>query len=221
MAIVSTKYGKLEGFLQEGMLQFRGIPYAEPPVGKLRFLPPREIAPWSGVRECRQYGHAAPQIPVPGLSRLQPGEEPDEDCLYLNVTTPSLSGRHPVLFWIHGGAFQKGSSTLGIDPISFAREGITVVSANYRLGALGFLDVSGVLGPSYNASGNSGLLDILTALRWTRDCIASFGGDPDNVTIIGQSAGAKMVSTLTVMKEARGLFQKCGHVQRFPAVRAG
>lgn len=204
--IVSTKYGKLEGFLQEGVLLFRGIPYAKPPVGKFRFLPPREMTPWNGIRECKQYGHAAPQISVPGLSKLEPGEEPDEDCLYLNVTTPSLSGEHPVLFWIHGGAFQKGSSTSGIDPVSFAKEGITVVSANYRLGALGFLDVSGILGDSYAQSGNNGLLDILAALRWTRDCIASFGGDPNHVTIMGQSAGAKITSTLTVMKEARGLF---------------
>lgn len=207
MIVVSTKYGKLEGFLQNGVVLFRGIPYAKPPVREFRFLPPREMTPWSGLKECKQYGHVAPQIPVPGLSQLKLGEEPDEDCLYLNVVTPSLSGRHPVLFWIHGGAFQKGSSTLGIDPVSFAKEGITVVSANYRLGALGFLDVSGILGNSYEQSGNSGLLDILTALRWTRDCIASFGGDQDNVTIMGQSAGAKITSTLTVMKEARGLFK--------------
>lgn len=207
MIVASTKYGKLEGFLQNGILLFRGIPYAKPPVREFRFLPPREMIPWSGIKECKQYGHAAPQISVPGLSQLKPGEEPDEDCLYLNVATPSLSGRHPVLFWIHGGAFQKGSSTLGIDPVSLAKEGITVVSANYRLGVLGFLDVSGILGDSYEQSGNSGLLDILTALRWTRDCIASFGGDQDNVTIMGQSAGAKITSTLTVMKEARGLFK--------------
>lgn len=117
-------------------------------------------------------------------------------------------GKLPVLCWIQGGAFQKGSATAGINPPSFAREGMVVVNMNYRLGALGFMDMSGYLGDAYRQSGNSGLLDIIEALRWVRKNIASFGGDPDNVTIMGQSAGAKLCGALTIMKKARGLFQK-------------
>lgn len=198
--------GRMEGLDRGGFVQCLGIPYAKPPVGPLRFRPPEPAAPWEGVRDCRRPGHAAPQTAVPGLSHLTKNETMDEDCLYLNVTAPKGARRAPVLFWIHGGAFQKGSGLLGIRPETFAREGVVVVSANYRLGALGFLDVSGRLGEAYRQSGNSGLLDLTAALRWTRDNIGAFGGDPENVTIMGQSAGAKLCGALLLAPAAKGLF---------------
>lgn len=207
--IVTTKTGKLEGTKSQGIFQFLGIPYAEPPVGNLRFRPTVPKKPWMGVRDAQHLGHAAPQLYVPGLTALLPEETLSEDCLYLNITTPSIRGNAPVLFWIHGGAFQKGSGTLGIDPSAFAREGICVVSLNYRLGALGFIDVSRWLGEDYTESGNNGLLDIITALSWVKENIASFGGNPDNISIMGQSAGSKIAATLSIMEKARGLFQKC------------
>lgn len=132
----------------------------------------------------------------------------DEDCLYLNVTAPKACRHAPVLFWIHGGAFQKGSGLLGIRPEQFTAEGFVVVSCNYRLGALGFLDVSRWLGDSYCQSGNSGLLDIIQALRWVRDNISAFGGDPDHVTVMGQSAGAKLCGALTIAADSDGLFRR-------------
>lgn len=206
--IIDAPCGKMEGIERDGVREWRGIPYAEPPTGKRRFLPPVRRARWEGVRACTAYGHAAPQLYVPGISQFKDGETMDEDCLCLNVTAPKNGKNCPVLFWIHGGAFQKGSATLGVEPAVFAKEGVIVVSINYRIGALGFLDISSYLGEKYRESGNSGILDCAAALEWTRDNISAFGGDPENVTIIGQSAGAKIVSSLTVMPKARGLFQK-------------
>ncbi len=206
--IIHSACGSMEGLETEGMHQFLGIPYAKPPVGELRFKPTEPLDPWEGVRSCKKYGHAAPQLYVPGLTSLKEDETLDEDCLYLNVTTPDVTGKKPVLFWIHGGAFQKGSATLGINPRDFAKEGIVVVNINYRLGALGFMDFSGYLGDAYKQSGNNGLLDIIQALKWVKENISAFGGDPENVCIMGQSAGAKICGTLTIMKKAKGLFQK-------------
>ena len=209
--IVSTQYGKIEGILRDGCAQFLGIPYAAPPVGARRFKPPAPPEPWTGVRACKRYGSAAPQLYVEGLTVFRgEGETPlSEDCLYLNVTTPHADGeKRPVLFWCHGGAFQKGSATMGINELSFAREGVVVVNCNYRLGVLGFMELSEFLGEDYAGTGNTGLLDLVQALRWVRNNIAAFGGDPDNVTIAGQSAGAKIVGFLTCMRAAKGLFTK-------------
>lgn len=201
--------GRMEGLDRGSFVQCLGIPYAKPPVGPLRFRPPEPAAPWTGVRDCRRPGHAAPQTAAPGgLSHLTKNETMDEDCLYLNVTAPKGARRAPVLFWVHGGAFQKGSGQLGLRPETFAREGFVVVSANYRLGALGFLDVSGRLGEAYRQSGNSGLLDLIAALRWTRDNIEAFGGDPARVAVMGQSAGAKLCGALLLAPAARGLFRR-------------
>lgn len=208
---VETTLGKIEGIVKEGCEQYLGIPYAAAPTGELRFLPPQDAQPWVGVRECRKYGPAAPQLYVPGLTHFRgEGETPlSEDCLYLNVTTPKADeDKRPVLFWIHGGAFQKGSATLGIDELSFAKEGVVVVNCNYRLGVFGFMDLSEYLGERYAYMANNGLLDILKALEWTKANIASFGGDPDNVTVAGQSAGAKITGFLTCCKKAKGLFRK-------------
>ena len=206
--IINAACGRMEGIENENVHQFLGIPYAKPPVGALRFKPTEPLAPWKGIRSCKKLGHAAPQLYVPGLTSLKEDETLDEDCLYLNVTTPDVQGKLPVLFWIHGGAFQKGSATLGINPIDFAKEGIVVVNINYRLGALGFMDFSKYLGSEYAQSGNNGLLDIIQALKWVKENISAFGGDPDNVCIMGQSAGAKICGTLTIMKKAKGLFHR-------------
>lgn len=208
---ISIKQGKIDGIMADGVEQFLGIPYAAPPVGALRFRPPQPPAAWDGIRECKRYGSAAPQLYVEGLTSFRgEGETPlNEDCLYLNVTTPKADDeKRPVLFWIHGGAFQKGSATMGIYEPSFAKEGLVVVNCNYRVGVLGFMDLSEYLGKEYSQSGNTGMLDIVQALKWTKENIASFGGDPENITIMGQSAGAKIVGFLTVMKPAKGLFNK-------------
>lgn len=202
--VIDAPCGRLEGFTRGGVHHFRGIPYAAPPVGARRFLPPRPLPRWAGLRPCKQYGSAAPQKGSPGGASAGM----DEDCLYLNVTTPGTTGRAPVLLWVHGGALRYGAGPLGFRPELFARAGSVAVSVNYRLGALGFLDVSPWLGESYRQSGNSGLLDVLQALRWVRENIASFGGDPDQVTIMGQSAGAKLCGALTLMEGAQGLFRR-------------
>ncbi len=205
----ATSYGPVEGICQVGVYQFLGIPYAAPPVGALRFRPPQPPAPWTNVRSCRSYGPAAPQFAVKGLALLQEGERISEDCLYLNITTPGCDGKkRPVLFWIHGGAFQKGSASVGLDPIVFAKQGIVVVSINYRLGVLGFLDVSSVFGEEYRSSGNNGILDVLAALRFVRKNIEAFGGDPENITVMGQSAGAKLAASLQTSPLVKGLFSK-------------
>ena len=206
--IIHAPCGAMEGIENAGIHQFLGIPYAKPPVGPLRFRPTEPLTPWEGIRPCQRLRHAAPQLYVPGLTSLKEDETLDEDCLYLNVTTTDNRGKRPVLFWIHGGAFQKGSATLGINPVSLAKEGIVVVNANYRLGALGFMDFSRYLGDEYRQSGNNGLLDIIQALNWVRENIASFGGDPENVCIMGQSAGAKICATLSIMEKAKGLFRR-------------
>lgn len=208
MMIISAPCGKMKGFCDSGMMRFLGIPYAQPPVGRLRFCSPRPAEPWSGIRPCLHPGHVSPQLTVPGMSALKAEETPDESCLFLNVYAPEKGHRQPVLFWIHGGAFQTGSGDFGLNPSVFTKNGIVTVSANYRLGALGFLDFERYLGPDYAGSGNNGILDILQALRWTRENIAAFGGDPDCITIMGQSAGSKIAAVLTVMKEARGLFRR-------------
>lgn len=206
--MIEAPCGKLEGREKGDILQFLGIPYAKPPVGGLRFRPPEPLPPWEGVRDCCRPGHAAPQAAGAGPAHLTKNEIMDEDCLYLNVTVPKGAVRAPVLFWIHGGAFQKGSGFLGIRPEQFAREGFVVVSCNYRLGALGFLDVSKWFGDAYRQSGNSGLLDITEALRWVQRNIEAFGGDPDRVSVMGQSAGAKLCGALTVSNGAEGLFRR-------------
>ncbi len=209
--IVETTLGKVEGIVNGNCEQYLGIPYAAAPVGELRFRAPADAQPWEGVRECKKYGHAAPQLYVEGLTKFRgEGETPlSEDCLFLNVTTPKADdSRRPVLFWVHGGAFQKGSATMGIDELSFAKEGMVVVNCNYRVGVLGFMDLSEYLGEEFSTMANNGLLDIIKAMEWTKKNIANFGGDPENITVAGQSAGGKIVGFLTCCKKAKGLFNK-------------
>ncbi|HLG65329.1 MAG TPA: carboxylesterase/lipase family protein [Ktedonosporobacter sp.] len=212
-AIVETRYGKVRGTSRDTVTVWKGIPFAQPPLGPLRFQPPQPPEPWTDVRDATRFGLIAPQISAP-LSALFGSGSTDipqgEDCLYLNVWSPGADGKkRPVFVWIHGGGFVGGSgSTPWYDGTSFATQGdIVVVTLNYRLGALGFLYLGDIAGERY-ASGNYGLLDQIAALQWVRDNIAAFGGDPGNVTIAGESAGAMSVGVLLAMPAAQGLFHK-------------
>jgi para-nitrobenzyl esterase len=207
-----TSYGTVRGVEADGLFVFRGIPFARPPAGRLRFRPPEPPPPWTGVRDASRFGPAAPQnVTVLGpLFRLGTPRT-GEDCLYLNVWTPGLDGgRRPVLAWIHGGAFILGAGSQPLyDGSALARRGdVVVVTINYRLGALGFLHLKERCGERIPATGNEGILDQIAALQWVRDEIAAFGGDPANVTIFGESAGAMSCATLLGTPRARGLFHR-------------
>jgi len=206
----STSQGKVNGVVtSNGVVSFKGIPYAAPPVGNLRFMPPQPPAPWSGTLQATKYGKAEPQPPdtLTGSTALQQSE----DCLNLNVWTPAPDAtRRPVMVWIHGGGFTNGSGT---DPIydgsNLAKRGnVTVVTINYRLGPFGFLYLAGIGGPDYAQSGNLGLLDQVAALKWVRENISAFGGDPGNVTVFGESAGSMSICTLLGMPAAKGMFAR-------------
>jgi para-nitrobenzyl esterase len=202
-----TTHGRLRGIREDGICSFRGIPFAAPPVGCLRFAAPEPAAPWAGVRDATAFGPSAPQLPIPFdlIEGMDVGAT-DEDCLFLNVFTPAADGaRRPVLVWIHGGAFTIGSGSQRMyDARPLVRRGdAVVVTVNYRLGALGFLALEGE-----GALANPGLLDQLAALRWVRENAAAFGGDPANVTVFGESAGGMSVGCLLGMPGARGLFAR-------------
>ncbi len=209
--VIEAPCGDLLGRWGSGVARFAGIPFAAPPTGQRRFRPPEPAAKWDGVRNALHFAPICPQNPSM-MDALFGGEAEqwDEDCLHLNVWSPKPEGDAdlPVMVWIHGGGFEMGS---GSSPLyhgeSFARDGVVYVSINYRLGSLGFLEL-GHLDPELAGSGNVGLLDQVAALRWVRDNISSFGGDPGNVTIFGESAGAMSVSLLLAMPEAEGLFSK-------------
>jgi para-nitrobenzyl esterase len=211
-ARVETGLGRLEGIEGEGVRAFRGIPFARPPVGALRFRPPEPPEPWTGVRDATRFGGSAPQPPLmlAALPGMDVGAQ-SEDCLYLNVYAPADArpgDRKPVLVWIHGGGFVIGSGSQSIyDGSALVRRGdVVVVSINYRLGALGFLDLGEQ--EQEHVAENAGLLDQIAALEWVRDHVAAFGGDPGNVTIFGESAGGMSVGTLLGCPAARGLFQR-------------
>ncbi len=208
-ALVETRSGKVEGIEDDGLHIFRGVPFAKPPIGELRFSAPVREQLWGGVHKAFEFGNSAPQppmlLPIPGM---EVGET-SEDCLFLNVYTPGCDGeRRPVMLWIHGGGFFIGSASqpaYDAAPLS-RRGGVVVVTINYRLGALGYMDLSG-LGIAA-AAGNPGMRDQVAALEWVRECIEAFGGDPDNVTIFGESAGGMSVGTILGMPSARGLYHK-------------
>jgi para-nitrobenzyl esterase len=212
-AVIGTKSGKIEGSYQDGLYVFKGIPYAAPPVGERRWLPPQPVKPWKGVRQAQTFGTIAPQnvmeIRVMQASRVD--EPQSEDCLYLNIWSPGLDdARRPVLVWVHGGAFTMGSGSQAMhagDKLA-AHGDVVVVTINYRLGLLGFLNLNEVTGGGIPATGNEGLLDQIAALEWVRDNIAAFGGDPGNVTVFGESAGGMSIGCLLAMPKARGLFHK-------------
>jgi len=212
-AIVNTKSGKVEGQCQEGLYIFKGIPYAAPPVGDLRWLPPQPVKSWDGVRPAKEYGAIAPQNLMPVAAPGAPvfNEPQSEECLFLNIWTPGLDdARRPVLFWIHGGAFIIGAGSEGfMDAGTLSRRGdIVLVSINYRLGALGFMNLKEITGGKIHATGNEGLLDQVAALDWVRDNIAAFGGDPENITVSGFSAGGMSTGSLLGMPLARGKFHR-------------
>ncbi len=212
--VARTTSGEVLGREHHGVLQFAGVPYAAGAVGALRFRGPVPVESWSGVREATAFGPVSWQAKGAMAGLLgSPELHVDEDCLSLNVQTPAVDdGARPVMVWIHGGGFDSGSgSTPWYDGSSFVVRGdVVVVSLNYRLGALGFLHLGGPsgLGAEYASSGLSGVLDQVAALRWVRDNIAGFGGDPGNVTIFGESAGAMSVGTLLGLPAAQGLFHK-------------
>jgi para-nitrobenzyl esterase len=211
-AEVETRQGRIRGTISAGIHAFRGVPYAAPPVGRRRFLPPEPADPWRGIRDATRPGPAAPQFSMPVFNwiNLSAGKLGD-DCLNLNVWTPALDGeRRPVLVWIHGGGFLVGS---GSTPIysgqDLARRGeCVVVTLNYRLGALGYLHLSSIFGEGFEQSSNLGVRDQIAALEWVNEHIDRFGGDPQNVTLFGQSAGAMSIAALLGAPRARRLFHR-------------
>ncbi|GAB6891663.1 hypothetical protein JCM14450A_26690 [Geobacillus stearothermophilus] len=193
--VVETRYGRLRGEMNEGVFVWKGIPYAKAPVGERRFLPPEPPDAWDGVREATSFGPVVMQPSDPIFSGLlgRMSEAPSEDGLYLNIWSPAADGKkRPVLFWIHGGAFLFGSgSSPWYDGTAFAKHGdVVVVTINYRMNVFGFLHLGDSFGEAYAQAGNLGILDQVAALRWVKENIAAFGGDPDNITIFGESAGA-------------------------------
>ncbi|MFZ4282569.1 carboxylesterase/lipase family protein [Streptomyces rhizosphaericola] len=209
--------GTVRGAVERGVAVFRGIPYAAAPVGGRRFRAPEPPEPWEGVREAHAFGPTAPKRPyAPPLDRLLPDPEvPGDAWLNLNVWTPSTEAAGlPVLVWIHGGSLLHGSSAVPVyDGWAFARDGVVLVSVNYRLGIEGF-------GLFPDAPANRGLLDQLAALEWVRENIAAFGGDPDRVTVAGESAGAVSVAALLATDRAAGLFRRAVLQSGAPAALA-
>ena len=212
-AIVKTASGKLLGEFKDSVFIFRGVPYAAPPVGDLRWMPPRQQVEWSGARPALFSAPIAPQNS--SMFKKNPSfavEAPQsEDCLYLNVWSPGLDDhKRPVMVWIHGGAFTLGSgSQADFSGHVLAKFGdAVIVTLNYRLGVLGFLNLNQISQGKIPASGNEGLLDQIAALEWVRLNILLFGGDPDNVTLFGESAGAMCIACLMTMPKAKGLFHK-------------
>jgi para-nitrobenzyl esterase len=211
-ALVDTAYGRLEGVEHAGLSIFKGIPFAAPPIGAKRWLPPQRPERWSGVRSAESFGSACPHIGMPpGYESPFLVKDPQsEDCLYLNVWTPGADdGRRPVMVWIHGGGYDFGAgSQANYDGRRLAQRDVVVVTINYRVGPFGFLNLAEATSGLIPATGNEGLLDQVAALEWVRDNIAGFGGNPDNVTIFGESAGGWSVGSLMAMPSARGLFHK-------------
>ena len=204
MTVAVTAAGRVRGAeIADGIVSWKGIPYAAPPAGELRLRPPQPPPSWRGVRDALSYGSRATQPALPGRDAGLPPAS--EDCLYLNVTAPAGAAGRPVLVWIHGGGFEAGHGPdQAGEGAAFARShGLVVVTFNYRLGALGFLDV-----PGERPTGAAGLHDQVAALRWTRQNIAAFGGDPDQVTVYGLSAGGKAVSCLLASPLTRGLIAR-------------
>ncbi|QYF86949.1 carboxylesterase/lipase family protein [Brevundimonas sp. PAMC22021] len=209
--VVTAPAGAVRGVVEGEIASFKGIPYAAPPVGEMRWRPPAPARAWNGERDATRYGAACVQ-PTPGAPSIYSADlgRTSEDCLTLNVWTPSATGKAPVMVWIHGGALVTGSSKETLyDGARLAREGVVVVSINYRLGVLGWLSHPDLSAESpASVSGNYGLMDQVSALQWVKQNIASFGGDPENVTIAGESAGGLSVLYLMSSPLARGLFDR-------------
>jgi len=220
IAVTNTIYGKVRGFILNGVYHFRGIPYGADTGGKNRFMPPQKPEPWNDVFPAVWWGNSAPQILDNHFSRPYGSfadhwnyDAVSEDCLRLNVWTTGLGDgrKRPVIVWLHGGGFSYGNGIEqdGYKGENLSRKGdIVFVSINHRLGAIGFSDLSAIGGNKYVDSGNAGTLDMIAALEWIKENIANFGGDPDNVTIIGQSGGGAKVCTVAAMPKSQGLVHK-------------
>jgi para-nitrobenzyl esterase len=231
VAVVQTEAGAVAGYIHNGIVTFKGIPYADITEGAHRFMPPMKPKPWTGVRSSRQFGYACPQGARAGWANDEEAfmfswndGVPSEDCLRVNIWTPGINdgAKRPVMVWLHGGGYAAGSGQelLSYDGENLSRRGnVVVVSLNHRLNALGYLNLS-QYGEKYAASPNVGMLDIVAALEWVRDNIAAFGGDLSNVTIFGQSGGGGKVGTLMAMPRATGLFHRA-IVQSGSMLRAG
>lgn len=211
--VVNTTSGKIRGAVQDKVNAFRGIPYGAPTGGARRFLPPAKPDAWTGVLDTIDWGPEAPQGPhteIPEVAATIPKQAISEDCLHLNVWTNALSGKRPVMVWLHGGGFASGSGSYSIyDGANMARKhDVVTVTVNHRLNSFGFLYLADIGGEKFAHASNAGMLDIVAALEWVRDNIEKFGGDPKNVTIFGQSGGAGKVSTLMAMPSAKGLFHR-------------
>jgi len=214
--VVNTKYGKVRGIAEDGVSIFKGIPYGAPTSGANRFMPPKEPAPWSDVRDAILFGNRAPQTDATGFMEEEvvalDRTAQSEDCLRLNIWTAGLGGtkKRPVMLWCHGGGFTGGSGgNVRYDGAMLAKKhGVVLVTVNHRLNAFGFLYLAKLGGGKYADSGNVGMLDIVAALNWVKDNIAAFGGDPDNVTIFGQSGGGSKVTTAMAMPQAVGRFHR-------------
>ncbi|XP_076291110.1 juvenile hormone esterase isoform X2 [Lasioglossum baleicum] len=204
--VVTVKQGQLCGAVDENVyggkfLAFRGVPFAKPPIGPLRFKDPQPVEPWIGIRDAKEFGSSCGQFDL--FSNQVIGSD---DCLYLNVYTPTIdvSSKHAVMVWIHGGGFVCGSSDSTIyGPDYILRKDVVLVTINYRVGVFGFLNLE-----TEEAPGNQGLKDQVMALKWVQENISSFGGDPNNVTIFGESAGGASVHYLCISPMSQGLFQK-------------
>jgi para-nitrobenzyl esterase len=230
---VSIGTGKIRGRKQGRVSVFKGIPYAAPTGGENRFMPPRPVEPWSGVRDVFEYSHYAPQssrqrgpkqLQFFDILRAAGSAGPSEDCLYLNVWTRGLNdgAKRPVMVWFHGGGYDQGSGgAVGYDGAGLAEhQDVVVVTVNHRLNVLGYLYLADAGGPDFENVANVGQLDLVAALQWVRDNISAFGGDPGRVLIFGQSGGGGKVSTLLAMPAAEGLFNRAA-IQSGATLRGG
>jgi para-nitrobenzyl esterase len=237
-SVVETGSGPVRGLVIDGVHGFKGLRYGAAPIGPLRWMPPQPPKPWKSIYDASDFG--APAMQAAGGNVVEAPDEfgfqmhqvfttpsemkvMNEDCLYLNVWTPGTDGKkRPVMFWIHGGGYAYGS---GAQPIyqggGLAKNGdVVAVSVNHRLNVFGYLHLGDLMGPQYATSGTVGMQDLVLALQWVRDNIAAFGGDPDNVMIMGQSGGGAKVSTLLSMASAKGLFHKAA-IQSGPGLTVG
>jgi para-nitrobenzyl esterase len=236
--VVKTNNGPVHGLIENGVQTFKGLRYAAPPLGPLRFMPPQKPRPWTEVANATKLGAASMQLRSGGSAVSYPGNvgpalsqvftPPDdiarqnEDCMFLNVWTPQLGGskKRPVMVWFHGGGFNYGSGSWpAYDGHNLAnRHDVVVLTVNHRLNALGYLYLGDLGGEAYATSGNAGQLDLIAVLEWVRDNITEFGGDPGNVTIFGQSGGGGKVSALLAMPGAKGLFHRA-IIESGPGIR--
>lgn len=220
IALADTQYGKVKGYMLRGIYYFLGMPYGANTTGANRFMPPRKPEPWTDIYPAVWWGNSAPQIMENRYANRYQSfadnwnyDDVSENCLAINVFTPAINDgiKRPVMLWLHGGGFTNGNGIEqnGYYGENFARLGdVVFCSVNHRLGPMGFSNLAGVGGAEFAHSGNAGMLDLVAALEWIRDNIENFGGDPGNVTIMGQSGGGSKVTHLTAMPAAKGLFHK-------------